>query len=464
MGGTTLVDAVRSAASQSGDVSPVPGDGTGSLRAVDRLVSPYGLVSRSSRLSGAEGDPSYPIFTASLGMPGAVLLNQVGWSHDAASGNFDGAGGALDPSVGVRLAVAESLERYSSCAWSPADLVWATQEELGDECIPLERWPQCSADEFAHPGNILLPPDPRIPLRWVKGWSLTQRRSVYVPAVQVFLRFPPLTASERFTHPVSTGCATHSDFESAAVSGLVEVIERDSIALTWLQRLPLPELDPSSLPRSDELEAFLAPQRASHLRTRFFDATTDIGIPVVYAVQLADHDPSLAQLVAATGCVDPVEGVKKLLRELASLRIALRSFADDSDKYRRDDNITDVVGGALRQGRRERRDVFGFLLDQGASQHPFSSMPAAGERRPLPWIVDRLAAIGAEAVVVDLTTDEARECGMKVVKALVPEAMPLSFAHRSRYLAHPRLYAAPAAMGMPVHDERGINSEVQPFA
>ena len=40
----------------------------------------------------------------------------------------------------------------------------------------------------------------------------------------------------------------------------------------------------------------------------------------------------------------------------------------------------------------------------------------------------------------------------------------LSFSHHARYLATPRLYQAPRAMGLTVHDEAGINPVRQPFA
>ena len=40
----------------------------------------------------------------------------------------------------------------------------------------------------------------------------------------------------------------------------------------------------------------------------------------------------------------------------------------------------------------------------------------------------------------------------------------LSFSHHARYLATPRLYQAPRAMGLTVHDEEGINPVRQPFA
>ena len=83
---------------------------------------------------------------------------------------------------------------------------------------------------------------------------------------------------------------------------------------------------------------------------------------------------------------------------------------------------------------------------------------------PLEQVVANLERAGAEAIVVDITTDEARQVGMHVIKALIPEAMPLSFSHHARYLATPRLYQAPRTMGLTVHDEAGINPVRQPFA
>lgn len=83
---------------------------------------------------------------------------------------------------------------------------------------------------------------------------------------------------------------------------------------------------------------------------------------------------------------------------------------------------------------------------------------------PLERVVHALEKVGSEAIVVDITTDEARQVGMHVVKALIPQAVPLSFSQHARYLATPRLYEAPRAMGLTVHDEADINPVRQPFA
>jgi ribosomal protein S12 methylthiotransferase accessory factor len=286
-----------------------------------------------------------------------------------------------------------------------------------------------------------------------------------VPAVLVYLRFFAATRSELFTHPVSTGTAAHHDLRSAVLGGLLEVIERDSISLTWLQRLRLPRVRVDEATLDEVAAEYYRVGNSCHLHTALFDATTDYGVPVLYAVQTSDHDPTLSQLVAATCDLDPQAALSKLYRELASLRIALRAHGGTAGAGHGVPTYSSVVGGAVLNAARERRHVFDFLLESASSEHALADVGESPRSTdPLIWTVDRLASRGAEVVVVDLTTDEARQVDMRVVKVMVPEAMPLSFAHHARYLATPRLYSAPAAMGHPVHQEPDINPIPQPFA
>ncbi|MBQ1163044.1 YcaO-like family protein [Streptomyces sp. A73] len=446
-----------------------------SLRRMGDLVSPYGLVSGAARLPGSPGDPDFPIFTASLGDPGHVLTGHEDWDLGAEHGNFDGAGGDLSPERAALLAVAESLERYSSCARDAGRTRWATAAELGDEAVPLDAWPKLSAAELAAGGHGLVGPDPDAPMRWVRGWSFTRRRPVWVPAVHVWLKNPPEALGERISHPVSTGCAVHTDVTSAVVNGLLEVVERDSIALTWLQRLRLPRLTVETDALTPTQRRFVERAANPHVRTRFYDATTDLGIPVIYGVQLADHDPQLAQVVAATCEPDPGDAIAKLHREAASLRIALRHHITNSagrpraaaERGEGGEQLVDVVGGAAQAGPLAARDRFAFLLEGEREERPLSALPrpaATDPRTVLDWLLERLHARGCEVVAVDLTTDEARQVGATVVRVAVPQLMPLSFVHRARYLGHPRLYEAPRAMGHPVLDEDEITQLPQPFA
>jgi len=50
-------------------------------------------------------------------------------------GGFTGAGGAIDPLRARDISIVESLERYSSCTWNDADIVMATEAELGAAAV-----------------------------------------------------------------------------------------------------------------------------------------------------------------------------------------------------------------------------------------------------------------------------------------------------------------------------------------
>ena len=277
--------------------------------------------------------------------------------------------------------------------------------------------------------------------------------------------------SERFTNTVSTGTAAHSDLREAVLGGLLEVIERDAIALTWLQRLRLPEIvvDPAVL--DPEVAEYHRVGTSTELTVHLRDATTDYGIPILYAVQTSEADTELSQVVAATCDLDPQRALAKIYRELASLRIALRSHARSPRAQEVTGQDMTVVGGALADAAPSMRHVFDFLLEGPRPSRRLTDMGRPEFRGiressddSLDRVVSALERVGSEAVVVDLTTDEARQVGMHVVKTLVPEAVPLSFSHHARYLATPRLYEAPRAMGLTAHDEADINPVRQPFA
>ena len=90
-----------------------------------------------------------------------------------------------------------------------------------------------------------------------------------------------------------------------------------------------------------------------------------------------------------------------------------------------------VVGGALADAAPDMRGVFDFLLEGPRPVHRLDDMGLPELRKtagsgasdgadPLGKVVSALERAGSEAIVVDITTDEARQVGMHVVKALVP--------------------------------------------
>ncbi|MFB9903687.1 YcaO-like family protein [Allokutzneria oryzae] len=429
------------------------------------LVSPYGLVGRTGVSAGYQGEPRIPVAAGTLGEIGEALPHLDGWQPSlTADGNYDGAGGDLDPGRAELLSVAESLERYATLAVPEDVLVTASADELGPDAVAPEEWPRASETELGAPGFPLTRPDGGARIRWVRAWSLTHERPRYVPARMVWLRMEPCSPAELFTFGNPSGSAAHADYPRAVLGGLLEVVERDALMLTWLHRLRLPRLAarPEDLPAS--LRPYAERTHEAGLETVVFDATTDFGVPVFFALQLAEHDGLLAQLVATTAGLDPAAAVAKAHRELAMLRAALRANAPADTAAVSPEG---VCGGAYRSGKPEARGHFDFLLDGPRPVRALAELPGPDSDDPLrqlDWVVSRLRARGAEVLAVDITPIEARAAGAVVVKVLVPQAVPLSFGTTVRMLATPRLYTAPAAMNHPVLTEDQLNPLPQPMA
>ena len=163
---------------------------------------------------------------------------------------------------------------------------------------------------------------------------------------------------------------------------------------------------------------------------------------------------------------EPARAAAKVLKETVAVRAAMESAAQRSRPIADPADCLGVLDGALYMSVPERAHAFSFLDPDRAPRRlsELADCTAATPAATMAGIVDRLRRLDMEAFVVDLTSDEAREVGFWVVKVLVPALQPLSFVARAQYRAHPRLYAAPAAMGLPVASESDLNPYPQPIA
>jgi ribosomal protein S12 methylthiotransferase accessory factor len=386
---------------------------------------------------------------------------------DGGGNEISGAGVSRDPLVAQVRAVAETIERYCMSTHSEGQLLRATALELGDTALDLDTIPRAAASEAGIARGLFTRPRKDVSIRWVKALSLIDGRARYVPAIMVYLYLAPATRDENFWAPISTGCASHTDLAQALLSGLCEVVERDALMITWLHQLPLPRIDLTGVTPSEELRAMLEILRVSGLRCELFDATTDLGIPTIYALQLNDENDLLANLVVSATRLDPMQALVRTLEEGCTARIALEARAADSRRRApAPDEVISLEDCALHYAGQDQRSAFDFLLESGR-RRAFADIPnrteadAAHELRAL---LEVFRARGMEVLAVDLTTPEMREIGLWTIRVMVPELMPLSYAHALRFLDTPRLYDAPAAMGYGRRGLADITSKLQPFA
>jgi ribosomal protein S12 methylthiotransferase accessory factor len=376
------------------------------------------------------------------------------------TGRASGSGVSYDRETAWRIAVIESLERIATASVSTEFVEGDARSVPG--AIDLEDIPRCSETELAHPSCTLERPDNKASIRWATGIDLADCSPARVPAVMVYLDLPA-GEGERFWRQISTGVAAGPTWEAAVTSAICEAIERDIVAVTWLQKLPLPRLAPAGL--WDSTRDLLLWCQRKYIEVHFFDATTEIGVPTVYCVQEAPYDTVSRLVVSAATDPDPARAAEHALVEGLALRPTLHQAAADERR------VVSVLKGALAIGSPRMSRAMDFLLrtpDHSRTRRmpPLAAPPSGSEddKVRMHRLVDACTRAGHKVYAFDLATPDLRTIGLHVARVVIPSLQPLSFSPHARYLGHPRVYELPGLLGHRSLTEGGLNSDPQPFA
>ncbi|MEU8823595.1 YcaO-like family protein [Streptomyces sp. NPDC048636] len=361
-----------------------------------------------------------------------------------------------------RDALAEAAERSAGFDVLEEERIWATAEELRGECLEPDRYPRCSEAEYGHPQARVVPFDPTAKIRWQRGLDLVSRCPVWVPSVMACYGLTDNVPAEKFSHQVSTGYALHTDPVVAALRGLCEVIERDAVSVVWLQRLPVPALDPALLGgnAAEMVEAL----RERFPRVHLFDATSDVGVPTVYSLFGAEHDTT-ARIGVAAGCgLTLAQAAEQAVHEAMSVHGVAHWDADEAMPGSLAE--TQGLGDTTRYlAQPHHASAFDFLLAGAGDLRPPRRAPLPRDPgEALDVIVDRLAGAGMRPVVVDRTPRELRGVGLTAISAVVPDLQPMGVDPLAQFKGHRRLYEAPRRMGYRSVPEAELNPLPQPFS
>jgi ribosomal protein S12 methylthiotransferase accessory factor len=197
---------------------------------------------------------------------------------------------------GEASALMEAIERYSGIY-------------QGDEIRTAKRFADFAAGDAIPPNDVLLfseaqyrqgqsgkpDPDQMMPIPapfdrsakidWSPVWSLRDQRFRYLPTSLLYFFYRGRTDLGHI-HADSNGCAAGNTIEEAILQGFLELVERDSYAIWWYNRLSRPEVDLSAF--DDSYVRDLRVQFAETGRKVWMiDITTDLGIPSYVAMSHA---------------------------------------------------------------------------------------------------------------------------------------------------------------------------------
>lgn len=410
----------------------------------ERLISPRcGLVTEVTPQLRSPEEPAPPyLYTATL--------SNFDFRTAPRSERLNG-GKGRSIAAARRSAIGEAVERYAAYHWNPARIVQAPWRDVAERAVAPTEFVLFSDEQYA--GALPYARwEPAQPLCWIEATEHPGGRRVLVPAMMAYLaQQAPSTADFLFA-PTSNGLAAGPDPEGAVLGGLNELIERDAMLLTWMNRLPARRIEvPDDLPYSSDI---LRRYALMGVEVRLYRMRTDQPACVVMAVA-CDPDGTRPARVVGMGCrLQPAAAVEQALFELCQARpseMARYGEGGAAERLVGYDDVRTLEDHPAFHALHRNTGEFAFLDRRGETPLPLADIPdrstgsVAGD---LAATVAGLTDAGLRVFSVDLTLPDVAEGGYAVARSLVTGLQPIHFGRGEERLGGRRLFDLPVKLGL----------------
>ncbi len=221
----------------------------------------------------------------------------------------------------------EALERYSGVFQGYEPRRKARLRDLGSTGIHPNACMRFSDKQYAdrdtwnanhsHFNQIPRPFDEEAAIDWSPVWSLTHQDIRFLPTAYCYFAYPGID-QEPDCSSCSNGNAAGNTREEAILQGFLELVERDSVAIWWYNRLIRPKVDLDSF---DDLYLLRVRGYLANLGRELWvlDLTSDLGIPVFAALSRC-VDQRIEKILFGFGAhFDPKLAVLRAVSELMQM-------------------------------------------------------------------------------------------------------------------------------------------------
>ena len=390
------------------------------LSAALSTVGPGGFVRSLTRLTSPSGAYPVHIFSARLSEEVEAFFAESGTRSSAS-------GCALDSRSALAAAMAEAAERYAF-----SGLGWTPREETEGPGVskalpyPVEELPlllsptaptisdlRCALDQ-AHDWLAFA--------EWLPESGSAHR--LHLPAASVFASHstPSIPAS-------SNGLGAGYSVSTALRSAVLELIERDAFMIRWLHQLPGRVIDATSLlPR--RITAAVDRLAEQNVSFRLYDISSELPVSALLGCTIMrQKGRGVAAVFGAAAGLERAEAAQRAFRESAMAWYGYLEARDTGEQVSELSAPRDFTDHARWYATPERfSQLEGFLRGAEALQ---PSEEAQQHRlappRDLDELVKALAMAGLRVYYRDITPRPVEDLGLRVVRAVVPGLVPLSW-------------------------------------
>ncbi len=214
---------------------------------------------------------------------------------------------------------------------------------------------------------------------------------------------------------MSTGCAAGNTSDDATLFALLELVERDSVALWWEGgNSPRPVSNEAITEAGIESLYSLVGRKKNEKTTLVLDITTDVGIPSVVAIS-TDQDNGARFACGFAARVNLKDAIHKAILEMLQMELGHHVLAF-KQQHRGTNALNDQDNEQLNRSRL-LKDIWSRPCLKTVGQPRTPSSGIMGTDQSLNYLKKQFESRGLEAYIVNLTR---RSLGIPVVKALMP--------------------------------------------
>ncbi len=271
---------------------------------------------------------------------------------------------------------------------------------------------------------------------WSPVWSLTDNKPRYIPTAYCYYGYAQQHHID-FTRADSNGCAAGNTLEEAILQGFMELVERDSVALWWYNRLPKLAVNLADF-NEPYFQKLLRFYQQHHRDLWVLDLTSDLNIPTFAAISRR-NDRAVENIILGFGAhFDPQIAILRALTELNQSPPAVLS-----NKYEQSPAYRDHYPEALEWWRTATIENQPYLIPDRTTtfkvQADYANNWSGDLYTDVMNCVKLAQSKGWETLILDQTRPD---IGLSVVKVIVP-----GMRHFWPRFAPGRLYDIPVQMG-----------------
>jgi ribosomal protein S12 methylthiotransferase accessory factor len=260
--------------------------------------------------------------------------------------------------------------------------------------------------------HVCDPFDEELERDWTPVWSLTQQRHRLLPTALLYYGGPSTPGAGQVRSD-SNGNAAGASIEDAVLHGLLELVERDAVAIWWYNRTRQRGVDVRAF--GDRwVNQMCAVHAELDREVRVLDVTSDLGVPTMVALSRRRTEQRQDIMLGFGAHPDPAMALRRCFSELNQL---MPSVLDGSDE----DRARSADPDAARWWREATVANQPYLLPDPsvAALVPadYGYAPTCDITADVDALHATLRAKGMELLVLDQTRPDV---GLPVVKVIVP--------------------------------------------